>query len=277
MKNIVVLINELSEIEPVLEKGANEIVMGIKDYTFSAIKKHSIDDMRNHSVLMNRFYFPNEMDLLKQQLKDLKERNVNHIYFCDPSVYYYAKDLDLVNHLIYKPDTLTVSANDVAFWKERGIYTSSLSPLITEEETDKILDEAENVEVTIHGHILMSASKRQLLSSYFEDSHQPVQQEKVFYLKEMKREDLMPIYEDDLGTYIYSDFVLNSFEEITSFHTDRFFIDGIFLSTDELSDAVEAYRNILNGKDAQIEKENYQAKHANLKFSSGYYKEKTIK
>ena len=56
----------------------------------------------------------------------------------------------------------------------------------------------------------------------------------------------MPIYEDDLGTYIYSDFVLNSFEEITSFHTDRFFIDGIFLSTDELSDAVEAYRNILD-------------------------------
>ena len=170
MKNIVVLINELSEIQPVLEKGANEIVMGIKDYTFSAIKKHSIDDMRNHSVLMNRFYFPNEMDLLKQQLKDLKERNVNHIYFCDPSVYYYAKDLDLVNHLIYKPDTLTVSANDLAFWKERGIYTSSLSPLITEEETDKILDEVENVEVTIHGHILMSASKRQLLSSYFEIS-----------------------------------------------------------------------------------------------------------
>ena len=183
----------------------------------------------------------------------------------------------MVDHLIYKPDTLTVSANDLAFWKERGIYTSSLSPLITEEETDKILDEVENVEVTIHGHILMSASKRQLLSSYFEDSHQPVQQEKVFYLKEMKREDLMPIYEDDLGTYIYSDFVLNSFEEITSFHTDRFFIDGIFLSTDELSDAVEAYRNILDGKDTQIEKENYQAKHANLKFSSGYYKEKTIK
>ena len=31
MKNIVVLINELNEIQPVLEKGANEIVMGIKD------------------------------------------------------------------------------------------------------------------------------------------------------------------------------------------------------------------------------------------------------
>lgn len=277
MKNIVVLINELNEIQPVLEAGANEIVVGVENYTFSAIKKHSIDEMRNHSVLMNRFYFQDEVDLLQKQLKDLKERNVNHIYFCDPAVYYYAKELDLVNHLIYKPETMMVSANDFLFWQEQGIYTASLSPLITFEETEKILNEVKNVEVTIHGHLLMSESKRQLLTSYFDYTKQSIEQGKIYYLKEMKREDLMPVYDDEFGTLIYSDFVLESFNEIKSFNTDRFFIDSLLLDTDVLVDAIKIYRNILDEKDMKNEVNEYLTKYSNIKFTSGYYKEKTIK
>ncbi len=277
MKNIVVLINELNEIQPVLEAGANEIVMGVENYTFSAIKKHSIDEMRNHSVLMNRFYFQDEVELLKQQLKALKERNVNHIYFCDPAVYYYASELDLVSHLIYKPETMMVSANDLLFWQSQGVYTASVSPLITFEETEKILNEVKHAEVTIHGHLLMSESKRQLLTSYFDYTKQNIEQGKIYYLKEMKREDLMPAYDDEFGTLIYSDFVLESFDEISSFHTDRFFMDSLLLDTDAVVDAVKIYRGILDEKDMKNEVNEYLTKNASLKFTSGYYKEKTIK
>ncbi len=276
MKNIVVLINELEDVQKVLDAGASEIVLGVENYTFSAIKKHSVDEVKNYSVLMNRFYFQNEVDLLQKQLNDLKERNVNHIYFCDPAVYYYAKKIGLESHLIYKPDTLVVSANDFLFWKGVGVYTASISPLITLEETQKILDEVENAEVTIHGHILMSASKRQLLTSYFEYTNQEIEP-KIYYLKEMKREDLMPAYDDQFGTLIYSDFVLNSFDEISSFHTDRFYIDGLFLTTDALCDAIRIYRNALDGKNIEEEKKAYVAKYPEIKLTSGYYKEKTIK
>ncbi len=277
MKNIVVLINELNEIQPVLEAGANEIVMGVENYTFSAIKKHSIDEMRNHSVLMNRFYFQDEVELLKQQLNALKERNVNHIYFCDPAVYYYASELDLVSHLIYKPETMMVSANDLLFWQSQGVYTASVSPLITFEETEKILNEVKHAEVTIHGHLLMSESKRQLLTSYFDYTKQNIEQGKIYYLKEMKREDLMPAYDDEFGTLIYSDFVLESFDEISSFHTDRFFMDSLLLDTGAVVDAVKIYRGILEEKDMKNEVNEYLTKYASLKFTSGYYKEKTIK
>ena len=277
MKNIVVLVNDANSIPQVIEAGASEVVVALKDYSFSAIPKCSIEEARNNSVLMNRFYFAHEMDLLKEQLNTLKGLNVNHIYFSDPSVYYLAKEFDLVDKLIYKPDTMAVSANDLQFWKDQGIYTASLSPLITDEETTKILNEVENIEVTIHGHIFMSASKRQLLSSYFETIGLPTIQKKVLYLKEMKRDDLMPIYEDELGTLTYSDFILNSFEEIDSFNTDRYFIDSLFLNEDELIDAIHAYKNILEGSNAKEEKEKYINKYPNLKLASGYYKEKTIK
>lgn len=279
MKELVVLINNLETIQKACALGCTEAVIGIENATFSAIQKYPIDILReypNVSVFMNRFYFQDEQDVLLEQLQKFKEYNVKHIYFQDPAVLQISKQLQIENKLIYRPDTLSVSVPDISFWLAQGIHSVSISPLITLEETEYILEHTKDTEITIHGHLTMSYSYRQLVSSYQSHINTSFTKEDL-YLQESKRDGLMPIYEDALGTIIYSDYVLESFHEINELHASRYFIDSTYLNEDVLLDTVKLYNKLLNDKNDSNEIENYIEKYSNLELSSGYYKEKTVK
>lgn len=99
-------------------------------------------------------------------------------------------------------------------------------------------------------------------------------------LIEKSRSAKMPVYEDETGTLIYSDDVLDSFnfiDEVLKASPFALLVEGSFADIEMQAEAVKAYSRILAGEDAKTIGAEYQEKFREEPFDSGYYEQKTVK
>lgn len=283
MKKLIAIARNQEEGERLLKAGADEIAYSLKGHSFTGLCSITIDELhacRSYSVFLNRFYFEEDLDSLKTVLNELDSMNLEHIYFSDPAVFQISSD-HLRKKLIYRPMTLAVSKGDVSFWNDTGIAGVSISPLLTRKEVLEIVSSCPHTELTIHGNLLMSVSRRLLLTQWqkFSGYQNRLQNAEGLSIQESKRNEKMPIIETEAGTLIYSDFVQESFLHLNDFAdagAERFFLNPVFPEPEALIDAVSAYRKILNGEDAAAIAETYRKNHPELSLSEGYYEQPTI-
>lgn len=247
------------------------IVVGIQhfsvgqDHTFSTIQLEKIVKKSKQAkvkiyALVNKMIFDNEIDLLMETLQTLKDLQIDGIYFSDMAVFMVARSLDMHNLLIYAPGMTVVNSKDVKEYLSLGIQAVELANEITLEEKIEIAkNNPGQVGVVIAGYMLMSYSKRKALSNYFKEINKNIKLKDNFNLrlKEATRDELMPVYEDNEGTYIYSEYILDSFEFIKQLKTANFKyfrIDGIFLSNEMIDDLYVAYSAIISGIDNDYSK-----------------------
>ncbi len=229
-----------------------------QDHTFS---KRDLNKIINKAkkekisvyVLVNKMIFDDEIPLLKETLIFLKKLEVTGIYFSDMAVFMLAKELDLVSLLIYAPGMTLVNSRDVKEYLKLGILGVELANELTLEEKIMIAkNNPQQVGLVIAGYMLMSYSKREALSNYFKKINKNIKVKNNYNLNlvEATRTGQMPIYEDHAGTYIYSEYILDSFEFIETLKNAQFKyfrIDGIFLSPQVIYDLYIAYRDSLMG------------------------------
>ncbi|MBP3891804.1 MAG: U32 family peptidase [Solobacterium sp.] len=262
-----------------LKEGVDEVAIGIEGLTMGYLPKYPlsvIKEVKCAQIVCNRFFFPEEMAFLETSLQQFKDDAVKSILFSDPAVYTLASKIGLVDKLVYDPSTLMTNSMDVSWWHKQGIKAVSISPLLTYEEIQMILEKVPNCELTIHGNILMAMSKRPLLSAYQEG----LMGKEQLSITEENRDAKMPIYEDEDGTYVYSDYILTSFsfmKELKRIEGLRYVIHGEWMEEEMLKDTIHAYQAILNGEEMDAIANAYQEKYHAYPLGSGYYKEKTIK
>lgn len=266
--------------EKLLEAGADETVFALRGFSQTALSAVSLEEIKGFSsfgLMINRSFYEEDLEQLEKLMRLLENLPVSSIYFCDPAVLFLAGDLK--DHLVYKPETLVVSPQDALWWKSQGIGSVSISPLITEEELLEIIRKCPGCEAAVHGHTMMSMSRRRLLSAYREygnDAFDP--ESRQLSLREEKRSQHMPVYEDEHGTMIYTDYVQESFDifaKLLSAGLERAFIDPVFLSEEESLEAVRIYRGMLEGKTMEDEIRSYRNRYGEH-LSEGYYGQKTI-
>lgn len=237
-------------------------------------------------VPVNRFFIEEELEQLKEFLKQLKEWNADYIYFTDEGVLQTAKELGMEDRLIYNPDTLITNAFDAQYYLDEGIARVCISREITLEEICTIakkVKDASKLEVMIHGRLPMMHSKRELLTNYmtFLEKDYPVKNNYNLYLIESTRDDHMPIIEDEHGTHVFSGFTLTSFEEIETLKDAGIVnvrIEGMFHDGAYSKEAFNLYYDILNGtKTAKEVYEEYQEKYKEDNITKGFYYTKTSK
>ncbi len=293
MKDIITTLENLQDLDALLTAGADTILVSLEGVSSSAAQKLSLDELdqvitsvnaagKKTAVLANLTFHEGELANVQASLTSLAEREVKTIFFADPAVYYIAKKNGFVDRLVYDPETLMTSINDASWWLERGLQGISISPLLTLEETEQIAKAAGKAVVTVHGRTLMSRSYRKLLEAYKENYQvdAKLDQNKDLYLVEFKREGQMPIYEDETGTLVYSDDVLDSFdfiEKLLASGPMALLIQGSYLSIEEQAKAVNAYRRILDGADPSAVGKEYREQFQKGQLDSGYYEQKTVK
>lgn len=234
-------------------------------------------------VMVNRFFTEEELPQLREFLKECKTLQVDGIYYGDECVLYEAQKLNLVDRLIYHPDTLITNHADVNFYLNEGISMVSISKEITKEEICEIARQAQgDIEIMIHGRVNMMHSKRNLISNYlkFIGKDVDIKGKRSLYIMEETREEHMPIMEDEFGTHVFSGYTLASFLELKDFidagiHHMR--IDGIFHDIDYVCEALRLYHDILDGKDASHIDAMYREKYKEDHVTSGFYYTKTSK
>ncbi len=269
--------------QTLLDHGADEVVYALKGGAFSGLRGFDLEEVKNldHvSVFCTRLFPQDQLEHLKRLLDAIAETDICHVYFSDPAVLELA-DEKLKPRLLYRPETLATNALDARWWMEQGIGGVSISPVLTIHEVEDILKKCRNCEVSIHGHLLLSASRRPLLSLYAEEAglDPQITGHNDLSLKEEKRDYELSIYENGCGTFIYSDFVQESIRDVTTLAKDgveRFYMDSIRLSHEEALSALDAYQAVIQGADAakaaQALKDSYPSTH----YSRGFYGQKTI-
>lgn len=255
------------------------------DHTFSNIKLEEIiieankHDVKTY-VLCNKMIFDSEVAKLESYLSYLKTLNISGIYFSDMAVFMVARKLDMHNLLIYAPGMTIVNSLDVKEYLSLGIQAVELANEITLEEKIKIANNNPNqVGVIISGYMLMSYSKRLALTNYFNKVNIDIKVKNNYNLTliESNRKGKMPIYEDDNGTYIYSEYILDSFKyikELIKADFKYFRIDGIFLSKEMINDLYNAYKKQINNLENNYSN-NITSKYPQYKYNDVFYTTKT--
>jgi len=274
------------------ESGVDTVVVGGTSFSVGATLKLELNDLREcvkkvHELMMgvyvlcNAMVFDEDIELLRDYLLELKEMGVDGIYYADVSVYMIAKEIAVIDKLIFAPGFILVNTPDIELYLKQGIQQVELSNELTLEEKIEISKSFENqIQMVVHGYLMMSYSRRELLSNYFDEVGIGLEVKDclAYYLVEETRENPMPIMEVEKGTLIYSPYILESFDEIKRLHesgVNHFRIEGLFLDKESVIDLIKAYQSILAGMDAEKVKRDFKEKYPFVYQESGFYYQKT--
>lgn len=287
MKLLVTLENK-DLLKKYIENGVDEIIVGLKNHTFSSLNEFDIDSIKEITdeahksdifvtVLMNRLYSQSDIDAALDTFQEIVSI-CDYVMFADPALLKYAKENNLESKLVYRPETLMTSTLDAQIWKDFGLHSVVIPSLLTKGEVVEMASNVKDTTVIIHGHTLMSVSKRKLLSAYRHVTNKDIEvDDKSLSLKEKTRDTLMPVYENEYSTLIYTDFIQESFEEMKEFMNagvEYFEIDTVYMNEEMILDTIQVYRDILDGKNVDA---SYMKKYEHMNLTDGYYGQKTVK
>lgn len=292
MGKMIVTVNGTEDLPGLKEAGADAVVMAVKGMSYSAMCPYSAEDTGELLsaceaqglqlyLNMNALFRQGEVPQAARYLHMAAEAGVHGILFSDPMLLRAARQIGAEGRMIYHPMTLLTNSFDAAWWMEQGLLSAVVSPVLTASEITGIVRNVSGLTVQIHGRSLMSVSARSLLGAFREQTGcGPLAGRRDLYLTEEQRTALMPVFENERGTMIFTDFIHESFREILSFRDAGdcgFLIEGTGIPAGELADAVRSYRMILAGADPDDTAETYRKKYPGGSLSSGYYEQETIK
>ena len=103
-----------------------------------------------------------------------------------------------------------------------------------------------NIYYQVFGRKLMFYSKRKLISCYEKHNEIALPKNSLF-IREEKREDLMPVFENDNGYTVYRPYHLNLLKEIKNLSFIKYaYIESLTLNNDQLLAILKAYKNYNN-------------------------------
>lgn len=274
------------------EKGADEVIFALADSCFSALRPFSEEEILTMaetaraenlrvSVLMNRLFHEDDIEAACEKMIRLCHGGIDAVLFADTGLMYSARKNGLEDRMIYQPETMMTSPADALTWCSENLQAVMISTLLTEQEILKIAAGAAVTGMNIHGYQLMSVSARPLLSAFaLSAGKEPLKNKENLTLVEAKRQEHMPVFENEYATMIFSDYVLESFDEIRKFRDagmKRFVIDGWHLDPQSVQEAVGLYRALLDGTAEAAEIREYRNTYKDIPFSKGYYDQKTVR
>ncbi|MDL2276860.1 U32 family peptidase [Breznakia sp. OttesenSCG-928-G09] len=293
MVNIIASPYRMDDITSLKQAGATTIVVGTDFFSVRSVshfKQEELKEIKNICevqhlklyVLVNRFFVENELEALREYLKYLKAIDVDGIYFTDIGVLYEAKQLEMDNKLIYNPETMLTNSLDIQEYLDLGIKMATISKEITLENMLEIAKKVRGeLEVIIHGRLNMMHSKRMLLTNYMKFLKKDMNLHNDFslYLMEEKRDEHLPIVEDEEGTHIYTGFTLASFEEIHDFIEAGILnlrIESMFLSIDDVCQIIKDYRYVIeHPREGRKMYKEYEEKYLEQNITKGFMYKKT--
>jgi len=282
----------VNSIRELSENGADIFIIGNKQFanrlanSFSLekiIEANEIIKLLKKKIYVNLNLIIHNIDLnnVKEFLKYIKKLNVDGIIFGDLAIYQLAKEMDLVNKLIYNPETLNTNYYDPVYWSNKGILGLTISKEITLEDIS-IIAKNSKIEISLigHGYLNMFHSKRPLIENflkYTNNEYDNYIENRNLRLVEEIRDEAYPIFQDSHGTHIFRAKSMESFKEVNILKKmiEIFIIDGIFKDTNYLIKTLKNYKTLLSSisnkeKALEISKQ-YEKDH-----DSGFLYKKTV-
>lgn len=244
MSKILLKINDVKE----LSYEADGYILGIDKYSFLFGKTFNIDEIKKIKdalnkkeifVSFNRVIFNDELEDYKMKLKEVDDLGINGIIVGDIAALTY----DLKTNIILDQMHLNNSFYAINHYYNNGVYGTVLTNDITLSEINDIKKNTKSVLFKqVFGYPHLSTSKRKLISNY-KEYFNINDTSSIYEISEKNSDNIYKIIEDNFGTHILGDKVLN----LLSFDIDVDYkiVDGFMLG--DVKKVLEIFMN--NKKD----------------------------
>ena len=195
----------------------DSFIIGLKDFSINyyELDIEEIEKLLNKYnnielfVSINKNIFNKDLELLQDNLIKLSKLNIKGILFYDLSILSIVKRLNLNIDLVYHQTHMVTNYNIVEFYKNLGCSYAYLSTEITYDEMEEISKKTNiNLMALFIGHIIISHSKRKLVSNYYlhinKENHNNLN-----IIKEKNKDNKYYIEENAKGTNILTYNILN--------------------------------------------------------------------
>ncbi len=221
----------------------------------------------SYAFEINDFIQESELKDLDALMNKLLSYPAQAIYFNDLSVGMYLLEHPHTLQTVYAPETILTNALDIELYLEYFDRVQIAKELTLEEMIELAQRFPARLEIFVLGYPMMSMSRRPLLKSYLDNINhtEPSLNQTNFRLYEHKRQEALPILEEDRVTSIYSAACLYPYQEYAQL-SDLFYggiHDDLFLDAHVFVDMV----NTLEG--------GLMNPHPNVNTSTAYFYRKT--
>lgn len=228
MKYITTLVN-LSQ----LNNSSSYYIAGNKKYSVKLPAYFDVDLVEKYSDLyisVNKIFHNNEIEDLRKYLEYLKTKKIRGIFFSDFSVYSICESLNMLDLLIYDPNTLITNYKELEFFegKIKGVV---ISPFISLEELKEFKSDKLELYFLGNGRINLFYSKRKLIRNYctYHDIDYNFKNDDLLLKEELRPDYYYPIVEDENGTYVYSPYIYSCLDKISELtNIDYLIIDLVY-------------------------------------------------
>jgi len=242
MAKITSVVRNLKEIYE-LESLVDAFIIPIKNFGINYENYFSLEELKKIKtdkeifVSLNRNIHNSMLEELKKLLLELNNLNISGVIFYDIAFVNLKNKLNLKYDLVWAQEHLTTNYETINFWYSKGVKYAYLSSEITSEEINEISKKTDcKLFLNVFGRLPMFTSRRHLVNSYIE----------TFNLKESNKYSLFkegkqyPIDDTEIGTTVYSNYVLNILNE--KIKVDYFVFNPYGIDLKTYKDVLESYR-----------------------------------
>ena len=225
------------------------------DYALINVPKYSINykdidvdkaiklcDENNIKVILsiNRIMHPGDLNNVEELINKYKDKDVL-FYIADLGVLNILKKYDLLNKVIYNPETMITNYLDLKLYNDM-VLACGVSNEITLEDLKMMYDKTNsNIFYQGFGLRLMFYSRRKLISLYGNKNNTTYPKENV-YLREITRNDYMPIIENEENTLIYRPYYISLLDKLNEIKFVKFlYIESFNIDMDLFKDINRIY------------------------------------
>ncbi len=249
MSNIIVIPNNKENINSILDTGSN-ILIGIEGYSINTLNLN-IEDIKsllnintNIFISLNKNISNDKLDDVEKLLIDIEKMNIKGLFYSDVAIVSIVTRLNLNINLIWANEHLTTNYFTINYWSNYGVNGVFLSNEITKDEIAEIIDNTNSmVIVQLFGFIPMYASKRHAIKNYLNHFKIDLNSSRYYLFKENKK---YPIIDNEDGTIIYTNFILNGLKEYLELKDklDYVLINGYSIDDNNLLKVIDCFKKI---------------------------------
>lgn len=265
-----------SSVEMIEKLNCDGVIIGIKDLSINMPYYFDIEDLNKIKnkeifVCLNKNMHNSDLELLEQTLIKLNDYDIKAVIFYDLAIPNMHSRLNLNYELVWNQEHMTNNYYTTNFWYDQNVKYTWVSNDITLREMKEIKENTSStLLVTLFGYLPIFASKRHLVNNYLKTFQLNGNTELNYIEKEDK---LYPLIDNNDGTVVYSDYILNGLNEKLLLNYDYIVLNSFLIEDDDFYKVLDIFNKVNEDNTSELEEE------INTMFKSvkkGFFYQETI-
>ena len=267
-----------------LSKYTDGLILSLKNYSSQSYLTYTFEEIeqiikdnpdKEIFINLNKNFFNDEIESLKEILLKIDKLNVKGIFFYDLAILQLKKECNLKTNLIWSQTYMVNNYKTCNYYHSKGVKYALLSKEITLEEIKEIITKSK-IEAMVETVSMPSVafSKRKLLTNYYHNLNKEAKKNLVVTEKATNEE--YQVLEDETGT----NFFLNKITNATSIIKELYSCNCPYIILREYGIDHELFKELLIDTQKYIESkcqdEEYINKYESLNDFTNFFFKKTI-